>query len=249
MQQWASLFGLVSLLASHCFAACPPPLAERLEGIQCAALQTEGCRALCVINTFNTGSYWFIFSEQTWPIALEFPPNSMSLVSEFSLSPDQTWIAALSSGEGHPFIDVTPLAPFIANIKRANAQYSLNPYPEGISLSRWQTDETGHSTQLCFNSNHWFPHGTDLITRVAEFCLDLNSGEIQPSTNLAAPLPYYIDILQHSSELWERRAALAALVQLRLVGTEQALRKLSLPAELLPDLTAALARLHSPVAE
>ncbi len=109
---------------------------EILSGLQCTSISVEedNNAQLCVINLFGE-TEWFIFSN-AGNRRLEIVPNSMSIVSEFIVSPLQQYVAINSVGEGHPIIDFIELKNLLDD-KEPNILMSINPYPGVVNMVGW----------------------------------------------------------------------------------------------------------------
>lgn len=84
-------------------------------------------------------------AETCWTLACSTkPPESigcgltaMSQVAEFAVSPDARWLAVVSVGEGHPWLEVVPLKPLLRQ-HRYRARVDINPYPGTVQLVAWR---------------------------------------------------------------------------------------------------------------
>jgi hypothetical protein len=74
-------------------------------------------------------------AETCWTLACSTKPSeslgcgvtAMSQVAEFAVSPDARWLAVVSMGEGHPWLEVVPLKPLLRQHRyRARRHQSLS---------------------------------------------------------------------------------------------------------------------------
>lgn len=97
---------------------------------------------LCVINTQNEGPQWFLLNtfvsgvnEQLGAIS-DGPRN----ISGIKASPDGQYLAVISSGEGHPLLEVVDL-PQLLGQKTYQAFQTLDPSPGFIEIQEWKGNQ------------------------------------------------------------------------------------------------------------
>ena len=82
---------------------------------------------------------WTLVSRQGKEKRLGDHPAAMNAIHQLSASPDGRFLAVLSAGEGHPVLEISPLAPLLQGHDLA-PRITLNPYPQGITVRGWERD-------------------------------------------------------------------------------------------------------------
>jgi hypothetical protein len=107
-----------------------PPLVERVS-------------PKCQISVRNRsdfgGACWFLACDSKKARKLGCELAAMSVVGAVSASPDRRWLAVVSAGEGHPFLEIVDLRR-LAGGRGYRAALTINPYPGTINPVRWTND-------------------------------------------------------------------------------------------------------------
>lgn len=109
--------------------------AAELPGLSCAQVP-DSDEQLCLINTQEAGSEWFVFGGiGLLPRKLLHGPEpAMMQIAGLTLS--SRYAAVVSVGEGHPVLDVFDLTAMLED-REAEPVYSLNPYPNVLDSQGW----------------------------------------------------------------------------------------------------------------
>ena len=115
---------------------CLPALAQADGSEVVRAALTPRCALEADIRRDEQPACWRLDCVDQSPRELGCDLTAMHQVA--GLSPDASgeWLAVLSVGEGHPFVEVVPLAPWLDQ-GRYLAQCTINPYPGTIDVESW----------------------------------------------------------------------------------------------------------------
>ena len=79
---------------------------------------------------------WRLDCVDAAPKQLDCDTTALHQVVDVQIAPDQRWMAVTSVGEGHPMLELVPLAEFLAG-KPYRAQCTINPYPGSVYFAGW----------------------------------------------------------------------------------------------------------------
>lgn len=79
---------------------------------------------------------WRLDCVDAAPRQLECDTTALHQVADVQIEPEQRWMAVTSVGEGHPMLELVPLAEFLAG-KPYRAQCTINPYPGTVYFEGW----------------------------------------------------------------------------------------------------------------
>ncbi len=220
------------IIAFLAVAACAGP------GLQtaCVARESEIVEAigrqqkLLIVNTDSPeGAYWYLVGKGRDRF-LGTGLSCLHNVESVEASPDLRFLAVLSSGEGHPMLEVVDL-PTLRQQANYLVLHEIDPYPGSVADKGWQDGalRLDSDIALTYREDGGRVPSVLLLPESAEFALDPDSGHISPVTFDARGLmEHQIQQLADESSYQRRDAALA-------------LRYLGLP-EAVPALERALAQ-------
>ncbi len=174
-----------------------------VNGIHCENLKSTDNNhlppnKLCVLSSDGFEPVWYLWSGQGFPQRFETAPDSMTLVTNFMVSPSQQWLAVESVGEGHPYITVSALAPWLDKAP-CKTQVEINPYPGVANLQRWQ--RKGQQERLIIESDRLLSEQNQDLYQSQLFEVDPVTGKIKASLPaLQQPIQYYIDLLSQANQ-------------------------------------------------
>lgn len=191
---------------------------EILQAFQCHPMaSSEHELKLCVLNLSEDQAQWFILKDARLSERVPVAPQSLSNVSDFQISPAQSFLAIVSIGEGHPILDVIELKPLLEQ-KIEKSLLSINPYPGFIHIEKWQQEQLIVVTDrlLTYSTSTETGKGYPLSLSDGEkFSLEIPTGKITPLTAHAKnPIRFYSQQI-YSSHLWEVSEAITALISLQ----------------------------------
>lgn len=103
--------------------------------------------------------------------------TAMHQVAEVTIAPDQQWMAVVSVGEGHPFVETVALPDFLAG-KPYAALCTINPYPGTLGIDGWEPD----SLRLLSDVDLMLTQGRDLDAGLERhFRLNLRDCALTPA--------------------------------------------------------------------
>lgn len=116
---------------------CLPALAFADGGEVLRAELSARCAIEVDIRRDEQPACWRLDCVDQTPRELGCDLTSMHQVA--GLNPDASgeWLAVLSVGEGHPFVEVVPLPPWLEQ-GHYLAQCTINPYPGTIDVEAWK---------------------------------------------------------------------------------------------------------------
>ena len=79
---------------------------------------------------------WRVDCVDAVPKELGCDTTALHQVADVQIAPDQQWMTVTSVGEGHPMLELVPLAEFLAG-KPYRAQCTINPYPGSVYFAGW----------------------------------------------------------------------------------------------------------------
>jgi hypothetical protein len=166
---------------------------------------------LCVVMTADENR-WYVLREHGWSQYLGSNHAAMSVVRQLAPSPDGTWLAVLSTGEGHPFIEVVDLPRLIADGSYTVA-YSISTHPNGVVwINRWEGDcLIVDSTGLLSRQGDGYQSSMGFeLEHGAEYSLDVRSGTLAWASAYAPdPVRAFAQQLKARHFSWRLDAACA----------------------------------------
>lgn len=148
-------------------------------------------RCELVVNVGEEGeSCWSQVCASVQPVELGCDLSAMRQVVSVSVSPDRTWLAVLSVGEGHPMLEVVALDALLDR-RAYRVMTTINPYPGTIDVAGW------HDGELHLSSDMPLPElplaDGDPLTRMGDadevYALDLTTWKIQRVESVEAQVP------------------------------------------------------------
>jgi hypothetical protein len=137
-----SAVGNLLLLAATTLVLVPPAAKASDEEAVRAPL-VERVSPKCQISVQNRsdfgGACWSLACDSKKTRKLGCELAAMSTVGVVSASPDRRWLAVISAGEGHPFLEIVDLGRLVRD-RGYRALLTINPYPGTINLVRWSSD-------------------------------------------------------------------------------------------------------------
>ncbi len=126
----ATVFSMAPMMAAHAAEPALDALSPRV---------SNDCE-LRTTSTDPAETCWTLVCASKPPESLGCGITAMSQVAEFAVSPDARWLAVVSVGEGHPWLEVVPLKPLLRQ-HRYRARVDINPYPGTVQLVGWRDGE------------------------------------------------------------------------------------------------------------
>lgn len=97
---------------------------------------SDTCELRVRQDDVEVGSCWSVVCESQETVDLGCALSAMVQAADLSVSPDRRWLAVVSVGEGHPFLEVVDLQALLAG-QGYKALTTINPYPGTINLEGW----------------------------------------------------------------------------------------------------------------
>lgn len=97
---------------------------------------SDSCELRVRHDDVEIGSCWSLACESQETVDLGCALSAMVQAADLAVSPDRRWLAVISVGEGHPFLEVVDLQALLAG-QGYKALTTINPYPGTINLERW----------------------------------------------------------------------------------------------------------------
>jgi hypothetical protein len=171
-------------------------------------------RKLMVVNVEDGINHWYLFETRSNYIYLGDNYSSFSNVDQIKVSKNNKYLAILSSGEGHPALDVIDLKSLIG-LRKSKILFAIDPFPGYmIDIINW-VDE-----RLIVESDALLTHIDKESGRVPEcllfknaerFALTMDDRQILPlSYNAKNPASYFKKQLK-SKDIYRRSNAMNAL--------------------------------------
>jgi hypothetical protein len=217
---WKRIYVLwILLIFIGCQQAEAQDTQNTLQNIQGVVLESlELNEILCVINTSNEGSQWFLLNSDGRRMNERIGSISaaLELITDIKAAPDGKYAAILSVGEGHPILEVIDLSKLLQE-KTYTVLHKIDPYPGVIEIHSWD------GARLQVSSDMLLTYRDKTDGRVPEdfrlswqetFALNVLTGEISGVSDGAKnPAEHYSRVLmdQQTSEA-EKDAALSKLL-------------------------------------
>jgi hypothetical protein len=156
----------------------------------------------------------------------------MYQISELKASPDKRYLAVLSTGEGHPFLEVVDLALLLSTHKYKRI-HEIDPYPGSVWIKNWKGDKLVVGSDMLLNYRGGEENRVPDCLRGAfeqeqEFSLSMDSGKLIPlSADAREPDKCFVKKLFDQSEFGQyiRRDAACALKILKAYSALSDLKK------------------------
>lgn len=162
---------------------------------------------LMVINSHDEndeyGTHWFILAGLTGNRKIGTNLCALMEVSEILVSPQGNYLAVLSVGEGHPFLEIIDLKK-LRQDNRYVVLNSVDPYPGSVWVKRWEGMRLilGSTVPLTLRNKDGSGRvNPALILPVEEeFSFDMESGAMESSTfDIQKLTRYLLSRLTHES--------------------------------------------------
>ncbi len=181
---------------------------------------------LCIINAEEGETEWFILAP-SGNKKMAASPSSLAYVSEIKPSPDHSFLAVISVGEGHPILDIIDLTKLLTE-NETRTIMTVNPYPGTISVERWSGNRLRVRSDALLTRKDKEEHFLTFYDQEL-FSLNASSGAITPlSINAKNPVGYFIRQLA-DKRYYSRVEAAQSLAKLKdataIPHLERALRK------------------------
>lgn len=184
--------GLLPALAILLSCAIPPAEAQTrtlTPGMLQAAgalIEPVGNHALLAILRLDgtEAANWYLLGPDSHTRQLGSGLSQLPQVQQIAASPNHAWLAVLSSGEGHPLVEIIDLRQLLET-RRYVVLQQINPYPGSIHLNGWQ------GLRLILSSNAPLArHATDrpatspgqLLSTPHNFSVTISTGRIEEVT-------------------------------------------------------------------
>jgi len=105
----------------------------------CVSIQATTQEALCTRAAEGVGQWWVRKAGQPDRPLPRFEV-ALSGIADLQVNPTGRWLAVVSVGEGHPWLELFDLAAVLRG-QAVQPLYSLNPYPGFVNLSAWHGEE------------------------------------------------------------------------------------------------------------
>jgi hypothetical protein len=162
---------------------------------------------LMVINSHDengeNGTYWFILAGLTGNRKIGANLSALMEVSELLVSPQGNYLAVLSVGEGHPFLEIIDLKK-LRQDNRCVVLHSIDPYPGSVWVKRWESTRLilGSTVPLTLRKKDGSGRVDPalILPGEEEFSFDMESGEMASSTfDIRELMRYFLSRLTHES--------------------------------------------------
>lgn len=97
---------------------------------------SDSCELRVRQDDVETGSCWSLLCKDRDAVDLGCGLSAMIQAVDLAASPDHRWLAVISVGEGHPFLEVVDLQSIVAG-QGYKALATINPYPGTVNLEGW----------------------------------------------------------------------------------------------------------------
>ncbi len=102
-------------------------------------------RIMVKSDDYKNKTWYRIFKNGSVEVIKNIPDVSLYDISQIKISPQDKYMAVLSAGEGHPLVDIFETKKILLQQDGLEGAVispilTVNPYPGGIWINRWETD-------------------------------------------------------------------------------------------------------------
>lgn len=204
------------------------------------------------VNVFkeNTDDGLSMWSE--WTVSnprekykLECGLSSMIQITDVKVSQSSKYLAIVSVGEGHPFLDLIDLQALLQN-KECKILASINPYPGIINIEKWQNDK------LIVTSSALLTHQIDeqypiefMTTEQERFLFDPETQVFKAlSANAKNPTNYFIKLLSDSENKLYAIDVLGLLKEPQAIANLERMLSKEIDPEVIEKLNASIKKIN-----